>query len=540
MSATSTSDDKINEGPHSVPTLNVQDVDANENTIANSSERSSAQGELKSGIITESDSKSRQRSGRSRQSSAKSKRAGTGKSKLTPVPTPAEDTAKDELCSDGEAVEDSDYDTDLEFEEPREEYDPTGRKAYRDACSQLGIIPVSFVIEHITREEINIKHHGLGPSGAQAIAFALMRNTTTTTLNLRDCAIGPDGSLFIARLLKENFYITELDLGQNKIKSPGAQAIAEVITDNNTIKTLNLSWSDFKDKDAACLAEGIRVNQTLTWLDLSHNEFAEEAGVLFGPAIDANGGLEYLNLSWNHLRGKGGIAIGKGLRANCSLKTLNLSWNGFADEGAAAVGESLKENNTLLDLDLSNNRISTEGAIALSKGLQVNNTLKILRIGMNPLQNAGAFGLLTAMKNNVDTALEQILLNSVVINLETQALVELLLGQHPGLTIACTVSKRSGKLGEELDELLGRNKKNDLIHILKQYVEEKNYRLIDLFNQFDKDNSLSVTRDEFRQGLKGIGVPMTDDQLTKLIDMLDEDGDGEIDYGEFTWINEAD
>lgn len=65
-----------------------------------------------------------------------------------------------------------------------------GRKAYRDACSQLGIIPVSFVIEHITREEINIKHHGLGPSGAQAIAFALMRNTTTTTLNLRDCAIG--------------------------------------------------------------------------------------------------------------------------------------------------------------------------------------------------------------------------------------------------------------------------------------------------------------------------------------------------------------
>ena len=65
-----------------------------------------------------------------------------------------------------------------------------GRKAYRDACSQLGIIPVSFVIEHITREEINIKHHGLGPTGAQAIAAALMRNTTTTKLNLRDCAIG--------------------------------------------------------------------------------------------------------------------------------------------------------------------------------------------------------------------------------------------------------------------------------------------------------------------------------------------------------------
>lgn len=65
-----------------------------------------------------------------------------------------------------------------------------GRKAYLDACSQLGIIPVSFVVEHITREQIDIKHHGLGPSGARAIAFALTRNTTTTTLNLQDCGVG--------------------------------------------------------------------------------------------------------------------------------------------------------------------------------------------------------------------------------------------------------------------------------------------------------------------------------------------------------------
>lgn len=46
------------------------------------------------------------------------------------MPNPAEDTSKDELRSDGELVEDSDYDTDLEFEEPREEYDPTGKINY--------------------------------------------------------------------------------------------------------------------------------------------------------------------------------------------------------------------------------------------------------------------------------------------------------------------------------------------------------------------------------------------------------------------------
>ena len=71
MSATSTGDDKIKVGLQSVPTLNVQDADhdANENIIVDSSERDSAHIKLKSGIITERDSKNRQRSGRSRNSS---------------------------------------------------------------------------------------------------------------------------------------------------------------------------------------------------------------------------------------------------------------------------------------------------------------------------------------------------------------------------------------------------------------------------------------------------------------------------------------
>ena len=55
-------EDKI--GPQSVPALNVRDVDANQNVRMDSSKT-----ELKSGIITEGDSKSRQKSGRSQRSS---------------------------------------------------------------------------------------------------------------------------------------------------------------------------------------------------------------------------------------------------------------------------------------------------------------------------------------------------------------------------------------------------------------------------------------------------------------------------------------
>lgn len=66
MSVESADADKPNPGPHSVPEFNVQDVDANQNNRIDSSRT-----QLKSGIITEGDSKSRQKSGKSRPSSGK-------------------------------------------------------------------------------------------------------------------------------------------------------------------------------------------------------------------------------------------------------------------------------------------------------------------------------------------------------------------------------------------------------------------------------------------------------------------------------------
>lgn len=120
----------------------------------------------------------------------KASRAVTTQSKLSRSSTPAGVRFADATSSGDESIHDSDYDTDLEIEELRKEFDPTGRKAYRDACTQLGIVPVSFVLEHITDEELDIKHHGLGPSGAKAVATALMNNTNTTKINLCDCAIG--------------------------------------------------------------------------------------------------------------------------------------------------------------------------------------------------------------------------------------------------------------------------------------------------------------------------------------------------------------
>ena len=50
----------------------------------------------------------------------------------------------------------------------------TGRATYLQACRDSGVIPVSYFHRNMQEPEVDIKHHGLGPMGAKAIAIALV------------------------------------------------------------------------------------------------------------------------------------------------------------------------------------------------------------------------------------------------------------------------------------------------------------------------------------------------------------------------------
>ena len=151
----------------------------------------------------------------------------------------------------------------------------------------------------------------------------------------------------------------------------------------------------------------------------------------------------------------------------------------------------------------------------------------------------GARNILQSTKENNDSALEKLLLNNVVIDLDTQHVVHEILQVRSGFKIICTLSNLSSR-NSDLEGEGDKKKKaiKDLISIMMDYVKSRNLRLVDLFNQFDKDKSMSVDKDEFYRGLRSIGIPLNDQQLTTMIDFLDDDGDGEIDYSEFTWIRE--
>ncbi|KAF8355040.1 hypothetical protein PRIPAC_96663 [Pristionchus pacificus] len=68
---------------------------------------------------------------------------------------------------------------------------------------------------------------------------------------------------------------------------------------------------------------------------------------------------------------------------------------------------------------------------------------------------------------------------------------------------------------------------------LEKYTEEelKEYRQV--FNMFDTDRSGAIGLDELEAAMKNLGLESTKDQLTKIIDEVDQRGNHEIDFDEF-------
>ncbi|XP_051829225.1 leucine-rich repeat-containing protein 74B [Antechinus flavipes] len=316
-----------------------------------------------------------------------------------------EDTA--ELGGYPEEANESDSEgaSDLEIEEPGRLFDLTGRSQYLAACETYGVVPISYFLHHMHDSELMLKHRGLGPQGAQALALALMNNTSIVRLNLSDNWLNEEGVAAIAGMLKENCFIADLDLSDNKLGVKGAKALCAALMENTSLRRLRLSGSDLGTQATKDVADTLMVNTKMELLDLSHNLLDEEAGERLGPALAENVGIKELNLSWNHLRGSGAVIFARGIGVNTYLKVLDLSYNGFGDEGAAAMGEALRVNGVLEELHMNNNRIALPGALSFSDGLRENRTLRSLSMGRNPMRSEGCLCILKAIQLNPHSVL---------------------------------------------------------------------------------------------------------------------------------------
>ena len=58
-------------------------------------------------------------------------------------------------------------------------------------------------------------------------------------------------------------------------------------------------------------------------------------------------------------------------------------------------------------------------------------------------------------------------------------------------------------------------------------------RLLALFNLADRDQNKKIDREELQASLKFLGFTLSEDQIGKIFERADENGDDEIDLGEF-------
>ncbi|KAJ8308890.1 hypothetical protein KUTeg_013764 [Tegillarca granosa] len=140
--------------------------------------------------------------------------------------------------------EEADYDTDLELQEEKEDFDLSGRNLYLSMCKTFGVVPASYFLRHMKNPVLNLRHHGLAALGAKALSFPLMNNTSVLKLDLSDNWIEGEGAEGIASMLKENCYISNLDLSENHLGNRGAVAICNMLTTNTTLKEITLSGND--------------------------------------------------------------------------------------------------------------------------------------------------------------------------------------------------------------------------------------------------------------------------------------------------------
>lgn len=331
----------------------------------------------------------------------------------------------------------------------------------------------------------------------------------------------------MAKVLGKNSTLRELNLANNSINKEGIQAISEAISENNVIRRLDLSGNGLTDKDARILSDAVENNGSLRYLNLSYNKFGEASGQYFGSALGYNNGIVELNLSWNNIRRRGAQAIYKGMRYNDALEILNLSWNGFDDFGTEELKEALKRNTSLLELNISNNRMSDVGLTNIAEGLDGNTTLESLDLSRNSgiRCSSGAMIMIDFMKKK-KCNLKTLKIIDVNLDYKVGDVIKECLENNDELCIEYGCKKK--------DTFTSKKAEINPVDLLKEYISREKTHLSELFRRLDIDGQFRdcLSRDEFIDGMKRLKV-MNEFYIDQLVDILDSDGDGEIDYSEF-------
>lgn len=177
---------------------------------------------------------------------------------------------------------------------------------YLESCHAHSVVPASCLLRQGSASELNLRHRGLGPQGAWALASILTSNLYIKRLDLRDNGLCGAGAEALARVLCKNSIISDVDLSENQIGAAGLQAVCAALASNPAVQKMRLGGNGLEETAARHLAALLLLPTGLKSLDLSYNQLNDLAGEILGPALAENTGLTELNLREQDAQGKEG------------------------------------------------------------------------------------------------------------------------------------------------------------------------------------------------------------------------------------------
>eukprot|EP00794_Sanderia_malayensis_P010079 gene10079-11109_t len=402
---------------------------------------------------------------------------------------------------------------------------------YKKACLTLKVVPCSPFLRNIHKDEIDISHYNVGPTGAAAIAKAMQFHAKTTFLNISDNGIGSKGCVSFAEMLSENRFITVLDLSMNFIGREGVAAICGVLGSGKCgLIELSLASNRLGDASARSIADAVKENRVLRMLNLSSNDigtdYSETGGL--ASALAANKCLLYIDLSCNHIRSKCARRVFDAVKNNAALRYVNLSGNGIANDAAVSLKSMLADNGILRELDLSRNRFTVEAAKDIGIGLEKNTAMTTFHLSGNPLGSRGATIIIEALTNDRDHCLEELYLNNIDVSWNFESALDELF-----VTTSSSLYVEYGTLFRGAENLKRKKEQKDLISRILDFIEYRGMRVLDFFRTMDKNGRLLITKEEFKKGLRTAAIPMRSCQVDRLFDLLDVEGTGHARYRDF-------
>ncbi|KAK2170737.1 hypothetical protein LSH36_1g25003 [Paralvinella palmiformis] len=404
-----------------------------------------------------------------------------------------------------------------------------GQRIYNACCRRTGVRPILNVAVHLRKSEVCVRHRAMTAADVKPLAVSLVSNPYVNVLDLGSNMIGSTGALYVCDLLRENVFISRLDLSDNAIGGKGARSLCYLLQSNKILQALCISGNSLEDGDSKCIAKMLMENYTLQELDISHNKFGARSGAILGKAIAENATLKKLNLSWNLLRLQSAETLCTALKLNAGLKLVNLRFNGLGLHGCRGLQKALADNTTLTELNISHNRIDGRALTLLLDGLRHNIGLEILKLGDNPIHISLTTSILTTIKTNENSAMKYLDLTHITVEPKFLEELQTMRNQSYELQVTYDLIHSCSIQNNHKKKLIATE---EPLMLLYRYIQDKNLRLVDIFNILDEDKSMTVDKEEFSRGMKRAGIHIPPDTLALMMKKLDANGDGQIDFSE--------